>query len=564
MTDPMYFWRTPAGVSRRFVDGRFGQIHYRIAQPSRPQRVPLMCFHLSPSSGRVYGRLVAAMGRDRITIAPDTPGFGESDAPAEPPEIADFAAAMGEVLDALGIGTVDLMGYHTGSKIAVELAQQRPKQVRRLVIVSAPIYSPEELASQKAHYGARPLSDDGAHLKKSWEGHWKWRAKDTPVALVQRELTESLRGGDKSWWGHRASFGYIHADELPNVSQPVYILCPKDDLYEPTLRAAEYIKNGRVVEMPDWAGHGMLDTHTDKVADILRLLLDSPGGEPAGADATPKPAPPAPVHTPKPFERRFSDGPYGPLHYRIAEPAEAKHPPLMCLHSSPNSGRIYNQVMAQLGTDRIVVVPDTPGFGDSEAPPEPVEIEDYARTVLGLAAELGLGQMDVMGYHTGSETCVEVARQQPDAVRRIIMNSAPIFTDEELAELRASYGAAEYKEDGSHLVERWTRMIPFYGPEVPRPVMAGAFAEGLRGGPASHWGHRAAFNYPLHQKMPEVEHPILVINLDDDLTEHTKRAAPLLRNGRIHTIERYGHAWFDIIPEESARILRDFLDPAGA
>lgn len=562
MTDPMFYWRTPDDVSRSFVDGRFGQMHYRIAKPSRPQRVPLMCFHLSPSSGRIYARLLAAMARDRIAIAPDTPGFGESDAPPGPPEISDYAAAMGEVLDALDIGAVDLMGYHTGSKIAVELAQQRPQQVRRLVLVSAPIYSPEELASQKTDYAAKPLSDDGAHLRKAWEGHWKWRAKDTPIALVQREITESLRGGGKSWWGHHAAFNYAHADNLPKVLQPVYVLCPKDDLFEPTQRAADYIKNGRIVDMPDWAGHGMLDTHTDEVADVLRLLLDSPGDAPDDSAAAAKPIPPAPSVAEKPFKRRFANGPYGPLHFRIAEPAQATHPPLMCLHSSPNSGRIYDQVLAQLGSDRIVVAPDTPGFGDSEAPPEPVEIEDYARTATWLAGELGFTQMDLMGYHTGSETCIEVARQRPELVRRIVMNSAPIFTEAELVELQQWYDAAELNEDGSHLVERWTRMIPFYGPTVPREIMARNFAEGLRGGPVSHWGHRAAFNYPLHEKMPEVEHPILVINLDDDLTEHTKRAAPLLRNGRIHTIKGYGHAWFDVIPDEAGRILREFLDPA--
>ena len=560
----MFYWRTPEGVSRRFVDGRFGQIHYRIARPSRPQRVPLMCFHLSPSSGRIYARLLAAMARDRIAIAPDTPGFGESDAPPEPPEIADYAAAMGEVLDTLEIGAVDLLGYHTGSKIAVELAQQRPQQVRRLVLVSAPIYTPEELTNQKADYAARPHSDDGAHLKAAWDSQWKWRAKDTPIALVQREMTESLRGGDKSWWGHRAAFNYAHADNLPNVSQPVYVLCPKDDLFEATQRAADYIGNGRIVDMPGWAGHGMLDTHTGEVAEILRLLLDSPGGGSDGSAAASKPIPPAPTPAAKPFRRRFSKGPCGPLHFRIAEPGRAKHPPLMCLHSSPNSGRIYDQVLAQLGTDRVVVAPDTPGFGDSEAPPEPVEIEDYARTMSWLADELGFAQVDLMGYHTGSDTCIEIARQRPELVRRIVMNSAPIFTDAELAELKQWYEAAELSEDGSHLVERWKRMIPFYGPTVPREVMARNFAEGLRGGPASHWGHRAAFNYPLQEKMPEVEHPILVINLDDDLTEHTKRAAPLLRNGRIHTIEGYGHAWFDVIPEEAGRILREFLDPPGS
>ncbi len=557
----MDLWRTPEGVTRGFLDCRFGQLHYRIAQPSRPARVPLMCFHLSPSSGRIYGRLLAAMARDRIAIAPDTPGFGESDAPQEPPEIADYAAVMGEALDALEIGTVDLMGYHTGSKIAVELAQQRPQQVRRLVLVSAPIYTPEELASQKADYAAKPLCDDGAHLKQSWEGHWKWRAKDAPIAYVQREVAESLRGGERSWWGHAAAFAYAHADELPKVAQQVLVLCPKDDLFEPTQRAAGSIKNGRVVGLPDWAGHGMLDTHTDDVAKLLRLLLDSPGGDPDGKGAA-KPAPPKPAAQAKPFVRRFLKGPYGPLHLRITEPRHAAQPPLMCLHSSPNSGRIYDEVLAHLGSDRIVVAPDTPGFGESEAPPAPVEIEDFARTMAWLADELGFERMDIMGYHTGSSTCIELARQRPELVRRIVMNSVPIFTDSELAELRQSYAAAESKEDGSHLVERWKRMIPFYGPTVPREIMARNFAEGLRGGPASHWGHRAAFNYPLPEKLPDVEHPILVINLDDDLTGHTKRAQPLLRNGRIHTIQKYGHAWFDVIPEEAERILREFLDPA--
>ena len=45
-----------------------------------------------------------------------------------PPEILDYAQAMGDLIDALGFsGPVDLMGYHTGSKIAVELALLRPR-----------------------------------------------------------------------------------------------------------------------------------------------------------------------------------------------------------------------------------------------------------------------------------------------------------------------------------------------------------------------------------------------------------------------------------------------------
>ena len=81
----MRFWRTPPGVRRAYAEGRFGQIHYRIAEPTTTtDKVPLVCFHLSPNSGRVYALWLAEMAKDRIAVAPDTPGFGESDAPQNP------------------------------------------------------------------------------------------------------------------------------------------------------------------------------------------------------------------------------------------------------------------------------------------------------------------------------------------------------------------------------------------------------------------------------------------------------------------------------------------------
>ena len=174
------------------------------------------------------------------------------------------------------------MGYHTGSKICVELAQQRPQQVRRLILVSAPINTKEELVHHKKNYGPTEISADGSHLQARWDGHWKWRGPGTPIEFVHRDVVETLRGGMTSWWGHRASRNYGHAENLPKVTQPVLVLCPKDDLWEPTLRAADVIRNGRILELPDF-GHGMLDTRTKEVSEILRDFLDAPGADVAPA-----------------------------------------------------------------------------------------------------------------------------------------------------------------------------------------------------------------------------------------------------------------------------------------
>ncbi len=76
------FWRTPPRVTRNYRQGRFGQLHYRLAAPQTEllgqaiSKTPLLFLHSIPNSSRMYNQLLAEMGRDRIAIAIDTPGFG--------------------------------------------------------------------------------------------------------------------------------------------------------------------------------------------------------------------------------------------------------------------------------------------------------------------------------------------------------------------------------------------------------------------------------------------------------------------------------------------------------
>ncbi|MCC6170946.1 MAG: alpha/beta fold hydrolase, partial [Gammaproteobacteria bacterium] len=212
-------------VRRGYVDGRFGQIHYRIAQPARgadagtragtgsgagtgagtaagasigavaaldatagvAQHRPLLCLHMSPYSGAVYERFLAATGVDRVAIAPDTPGFGASDAPPAPPTIEDYAAAMGDLIDALGLGEVDLMGYHTGSETCAALALARPAQVRRIVMVSAPVFSDAERGELHATYGPMQIDAEGGHLLRKWRSqlHWSMPGRTMEMAAEQ-------------------------------------------------------------------------------------------------------------------------------------------------------------------------------------------------------------------------------------------------------------------------------------------------------------------------------------------------------------------------------------------
>ena len=226
-------------LKRAYGEHANGQMHFRIAQPKAAEHNPLVCLHMSPSSGRIYDTLLREMGLDRIAIAPNTPGFGESDPPDNPPEIADFARANFSLLDQLGITEpVDVMGYHTGPLTAMEMACQQPERIRRLALVSAAMFTEKEFAEMKVEFAPQPLYEDGQHYVDLWQELRLWRDLAQSLEATQWNFAEQLRGGQTAWCGHRAAFNYPGEDVLPKLSLPIMILNPEDDLYEYTKRAA--------------------------------------------------------------------------------------------------------------------------------------------------------------------------------------------------------------------------------------------------------------------------------------------------------------------------------------
>lgn len=263
----------PVPMRKTYVDARFGQMHVRMAGQNNREKRPLVCFHLSPVSGVIYESWIREMGRDRLAVAPDTPGYGMSDPPKSPPEIKDFAGAMIDVMDALGLGEVDVMGYHTGSKICVEVARQRPDRVKHLVLVSAPVYTEEDLKKQRAVNSIPDPDPDGKFLVRAWSGLLQWQDKRGSLAATMKQFPDHLRGGEHRGWGHRAAFAYTYPGNIEAVTAPILVFNPEDDLVEYTPRIKPYLKNGKVKDLPGWS-HQFLDLSTKEVAAMVRPFLD--------------------------------------------------------------------------------------------------------------------------------------------------------------------------------------------------------------------------------------------------------------------------------------------------
>lgn len=263
-------------VIRSYVDGPPGQMHLRMARPDERSAPPLLCIHMSPMTGRIFEPLLAEMGEDRIAVAFDTPGFGMSDPPPGPPAIEDYAGDLLGGLDALGIGEpIDLIGYHTGSMIAVALARIAPERVRRLLMVSAPIFPEAERLEFREHYRHREPEADGSHILRRWTGFvYHHLRPGVGLSEVNDAFRDALLAGNIEWWGHHAAFNYDLAADLAKIAQPVLILNTGDDLDQQTRRAEGMAAHSQILEVPGW-GHGFIAQHTADVARVARCYFDA-------------------------------------------------------------------------------------------------------------------------------------------------------------------------------------------------------------------------------------------------------------------------------------------------
>ena len=262
-------------VRRGYFESRYGQLHVHNAIPPGggfEEGTPLLCLHKSPLSGRMFERFLALAGRDRSVYAPDLPGFGDSDPPASRPGIVDYAAAIGDFVETMRFRQIDVLGYHSSSLVAAELAINRPKQVRRLVLVSVPLLTEAERESLRRVAPSVPATADGSHLAGEWQRIVEGYGPGAPLELLTDAFVEKLRNGLHPAWLAHAALQYAVRERLSLVTQQVLLLRPRDDLWDATLRAREALPKARCIDIAE-QGPGLFEAAPELVAEGLKDFL---------------------------------------------------------------------------------------------------------------------------------------------------------------------------------------------------------------------------------------------------------------------------------------------------
>jgi pimeloyl-ACP methyl ester carboxylesterase len=103
----------------------------------------LLLVHDAIASHATYLASATKLAADFRVVAPDLPGFGASEKP-DPQKYAygydAFADSLFDLVAALGLGRVHVVGHGMGAGVALTLAAKHPAVVHRLVLVDALVY----------------------------------------------------------------------------------------------------------------------------------------------------------------------------------------------------------------------------------------------------------------------------------------------------------------------------------------------------------------------------------------------------------------------------------------
>ncbi len=111
----------------------FGRLHY----VDEGRGDPVLFSHGTPTWSFEWRHLIRALSATHRCIAPDHLGFGLSDRPREAPYTPEaHAERLAQFVDALGLDSFTLVVHDYGGPIALPLALDDRRRVRRLVVVN--------------------------------------------------------------------------------------------------------------------------------------------------------------------------------------------------------------------------------------------------------------------------------------------------------------------------------------------------------------------------------------------------------------------------------------------
>ena len=212
----------------------------------------LLFVHGWQADRTVWNGIVAELGPGTRSVAVDLRGSGASSDAGGPYNLEWFAADLRELVEALGIGPLVVVGHSMGATVALRLAVDAPELVSGLILI-APVPA-----------GGAGFSPKGADYLRATAGNpvaaRKWLSamfSGEPDAGVVDRLCDAAGKAprDAALESFESWANADFADATSAISAPAVVVAPERDNPEMYQRkVAALLPNARFVELPD-CGH---------------------------------------------------------------------------------------------------------------------------------------------------------------------------------------------------------------------------------------------------------------------------------------------------------------------
>jgi pimeloyl-ACP methyl ester carboxylesterase len=237
------------------------------------QGMPLVLIHGYPFDHTIWYDMVPFLENDFELLLPDLRGFGLSGVVESPFTIADMASDIAGLLDHLDIEKAYIAGHSMGGYIALAFAQQYPKRVLGLGLVStrAIADTPEQkqgryaAADEVLRSGVQPVAESMPTKLTPDE-----RVQAFVRSLIVAQRPAGLVGALKAMAERDDSTSILSGFEFP-----VVIVHGKGDELIPVQRAQEIkaaIPHAVLMELPG-IGHMPMMENPQATATTLKNLL---------------------------------------------------------------------------------------------------------------------------------------------------------------------------------------------------------------------------------------------------------------------------------------------------
>ncbi|SHK52243.1 Pimeloyl-ACP methyl ester carboxylesterase [Pseudonocardia thermophila] len=246
----------------------------RIAHQVDGAGSPLLLLAGQANNHHWWDPVRADFAAHHLVVTLDYRGTGDSDAPDDGYSTPGFADDAVAVLDALGLGRVDVYGTSMGGRVARWLAARHPGRVRRLVLGCTSPGGEHGIERGPDVRRALAQPDHAAARRALLELMYTpaWLATHPGPYATTGDPAMTARARKRHF---AASAQHDAWDALPSIQAPTLVVHGTDDRFNPAANApllAERIPGARM-ELIDGARHAYFEEFRDVASPLVLDFL---------------------------------------------------------------------------------------------------------------------------------------------------------------------------------------------------------------------------------------------------------------------------------------------------